>query len=80
MVSYFAIRELGYSGAELGKLLHLNRPGIGVVAKKREGLCGVIPNFVILSGNRQINNVPRALFAGFALNGGRYNNGVSLCS
>ena len=36
VVSYFAIRELRYSGAELGKMLHLNRSGVGVVAKRGE--------------------------------------------
>ncbi len=38
VVNYFAIRELGYSGAELGKMLHLNRSGVGVVAKRGEEL------------------------------------------
>ena len=36
VVSYFAIRELRYSGAELGKMLHLNRSRAGVVAKRGE--------------------------------------------
>ena len=36
VVSYFAIRELGYSEAESGEMLPLNRFGVGVVAKQGE--------------------------------------------
>ena len=38
VVSYFAVRELGYNGAELGKMLHLSRSGVSVAAKRGEEL------------------------------------------
>ena len=38
VVSYFAVRELGYNGAELGKVLHLSRSGVSVAAKRGEEL------------------------------------------
>ena len=38
VVSYFAVRELGYNGAELGKMVHLSRSGISVAAKRGEEL------------------------------------------
>ncbi len=37
-VSYFAIRQLGYGGAELGKMLPLNRSRVSVAAKHGEEL------------------------------------------
>lgn len=38
VVSYFAVRELGYNGSELGKMLHLSRSGVSVAAKRGEEL------------------------------------------
>ena len=38
VVSYFAVREFGYNGAELGKMLHLSRSGVSVAAKRGEEL------------------------------------------
>jgi putative transposase len=38
VVSYFAVWELGYNGAELGKMLHLSRSGVSVAAKRGEEL------------------------------------------
>ena len=38
VVSYFAVREMGYNGAELGKMLHLSRSGVSVAAKRGEEL------------------------------------------
>jgi hypothetical protein len=38
VMRYFGVRELGYNGAELGKMLHLSRSGVSVAAKRGEEL------------------------------------------
>jgi transcriptional regulator len=37
-VSYFAVRELGYNGSELGRMLRLSRSGVSLAAKRGEEL------------------------------------------
>jgi len=45
VVSYFAVRELGYNGSELGKMLHLSRSGVSVAAKRGEELVQSNPQY-----------------------------------
>jgi len=45
VVSYFAVRELGYNGSELGKMLYLSRSGVSVAAKRGAELVQSNPRY-----------------------------------
>jgi REP element-mobilizing transposase RayT len=45
VLSYFAVRELGYNGSELGKMLRLSRSGVSVAAKRGAELMQSNPRY-----------------------------------